>query len=67
MGFVLREWEKLRNSVNLLTTGDPALQSETSSMDGSDVALLNRNGSLTGTRVSSVSVTTAGSTDTRST
>ena len=67
MGVVLREWEKLRKSVNLLTTGDPELQSETSSMGGSDVALLNRNGSLTGTHVSSISVTTAGSTDTRST
>ena len=67
MGIVLREWEKLRKSVNLLTTGDPELQSETSSMGGSDVALLNRNGSLTGTHVSSISVTTAGSTDTRST
>ena len=67
MTVVLNEWENLRKLANSLTAVDPELHSQTSSTGGSSVALLDHGRSLTGSRSLATSVTTAGSTDTRST
>ena len=67
MTVVLNEWENLRKLANSLTAVDPELHSQTSSTGGSSVALLDHGRSLTGSRSLATSVTTEGSTDTRST
>ena len=66
MTVVLNEWENLRKLANSLTAVDPELHSQTSSTGG-NAAPPRPRPSSTGRRSLATSVTTAGSTDTRST